>query len=148
MAKNITPVADADVTVAATQQAIVDAIAAQRAKAETVARKGRMQYAIAALSQLGVDLGLFTVESSTKAAEPKVLLTDREKAQRIVERNATRGWRTSPAVQLVADGEAETFEIGKQLAAAQAATAEKPTPIKRATPAPKPSAKKKAAAKS
>ena len=135
MAKTLTRVETDNEYLSNMQLAIEAAIAAQNAKAETVARKGRMQYAIKALTELGTSTGLFTIASNGTAAksdEPKVLLTDKQKAERIIERNATKGWKTSRAVELVASGEAETFELGKQLAQAQQATAEK------ATPAPKP----------
>lgn len=130
----------ADLSIAAAQDAIEAAIAAQVAKSETVARKGRMQYAIRALSELGVGLGLFTVESkSTKASEPKVLLTDREKAERIMARNETRGWRTSTEVKLVASGQAETFDAAKAIVAAEksALAAEAAEPKAKSKPAPK-----------
>ena len=141
MAKTLTRVETDNEYLSNMQLAIEAAIAAQNAKAETVARKGRMQYAIKALTELGTSTGLFTIASNgtsaAKSDEPKVLLTDKQKAERIIERNATKGWKTSRAVELVASGEAETFELGKQLAQAQQATAEK------ATPAPKPARRAK-----
>lgn len=133
-------------TVGQVRAAIMDAIGAQTAKANSVARKGRMQYATKALRELGIDLGVFGLEATARSVEatPREPLTDREKAERIVKRNETRGWRTSREVAMVANGEAETFEAAKQIVAAErdAAKAAKPTP------APKPSAKKRAIQKS
>lgn len=112
--------------------AIIAALSAQDKKAEAVARKGRMQYAKRALGELAVELGIATFESkAAKSDAPKELLTDQQKAQRIVERNEARGWQTSQAVRAVADGTFETFDAAKTALAAKAEEA-------KATPAPKP----------
>lgn len=115
------------------RDAIIDAIGKQNAKANTVARKGRMQYAIRALSELGVELGLFAFESkAAKVDEPKELLTDKQKAERIVARNATKGWQTSDEVKAVAEGRAETFAAAKELIASEKAASDKVVPMRAA----------------
>jgi hypothetical protein len=134
------------ITVGQLRAAIMDAIGQQTAKANTVARKGRMQYATKALRELGLDLGVFELEATAKSETPKELLTDQQKAERIMQRNETRGWQTSTEVKLVASGQAETFADAKAITAKERAV----LAAEKAKPAPKPAKKStsKKAAKS
>jgi hypothetical protein len=123
-ARELVPAGKLDVD--SLQQTFLAAIALEDEKAKLLKRTGRQYYAKAAIRTLGIELGLFElvdVASSVSAAPEQLPITDREKAQRIVERNAKRGWRTAPAIVAVAQGKAESF--------AEAATVvPKPEPVK------------------